>query len=123
MNMKNTISLELSKKLNEEWLLDDIETEYRYDVDITNWEMIRLSKNNSVINSMYEEWFKTLTLEEAIEFIWKNMCQMKLLYPNAWKWIMDLQFAEDNIKWNSLIEVFEQFIEYLLTEKLLWKES
>jgi hypothetical protein len=113
-----TIRLELSKELSEKWLLDDIETEY-YFYKNPNWEyaIIYYPDDPEWING-----YKALNLEEAIEFIWKNMCQMKLLYPNAWKWIMDLQFAEDNIKWNSLIEVFEQFIEYLLTEWMIWKQ-
>lgn len=112
-----TISRKLSIRLAD--ILKNIETEYSYQPDIVD----RIP-NNYFIWKWYIEWvwyIKTLTLEEVIELIWKDMCNMRLLYPNAWTWLIELQFEKENLKWNSLIEVFEKFLEYCLDNDLLRK--
>ena len=114
-----TISFNLSKKLNESGVLDGIETEYNYRVYIDIDEVDTVRNDIKSVPWKYPE-YKTLTLEEAIELIWKQMCQMKLLYPNAWKWLLQTMY-EDEFRWDTLIEVFEQFLEYLLDNNLLNK--
>lgn len=112
-----TINLELSKKLNEAWVLDGVETEFFYSLNIANQALLY----RNLENEMLRDDFKTLTLEETIELIWKDMCNMRLLYPNAWMWLMELQFEKEDLQGESLIEVFEKFLEYCLENDLLDK--
>lgn len=113
-----TINFELSKRLKDLWLLDNIETKYSYWYFNFNWDdIVKIFNNSELIESHFEK-YKTLTLEEAIEFIWKKMCQMELLYPNAWMWYLQTVLKWPTFQWD-LIEVFEQFIEYLLDNNLI----
>lgn len=104
-----TINFELSKRLNELWLLNNIETEYKlweYWVFVITWfEPI-----------VWPKLYKTLTLEEAIEFL-PNWISMQ---KDWWDYIY---YYVDYI-WNFVssnhIEAIEKMIEYLLDNKLLW---
>ncbi len=98
------LSFETSKRLDKLWLLKDIKTEFWYWVNWGNWEY-KIKKRDIV--------YKTLTLEEAIEFIWKNMCEVRLLYPNGWQWLLQLQFWQE-FKSDSVMWCYEQFLVYLL---------
>lgn len=73
-----TINFELSKRLSDLWLLDNIETEYFYtkrdiwfwniDYDIIEWRYFNI-----------EDWdIKTLTLEELPKFIFDIVWEYKL---------------------------------------------
>ena len=113
-----TISLELSKKLAP--YLDGVKTEYNWCFD-DSWEYF-------ITNSNKIEWIKTLTLEEAIEFLpWylylPSLFKDKLFllitkwdgyYIEYWDYI----FKE----WKTLLEAVEKMIEYLLDNNLLWKQ-
>lgn len=134
-----TINFELSKKLNDLWLLDNIETKYFYNAfyiwDDTfedkdyKWEKW-INKYNK-----YKDSIKTLTLEETIEFLpiqidnyyfvlWKN---------DGWYWCNYLEKDEDelyilnkalfinNCNKTTLLEAIEKMLEYLLDDNLLIK--
>jgi hypothetical protein len=124
-----TLSPKLSKRLNDLWLLDDIETEYR----ITETGIIE--NNYTWIMKNFEN-YKTLTLEEAIEFLYNNKIQFNyiLCWVNYKHNITEVLFnkkmieIEDDEWWIfvtsfysniSLLEVIEQMIEYLLDNNLL----
>lgn len=133
MNTK-TLSLETSKLLQEKWLLDEIETEY---VWVINWDIITTSTSKT-IKELYAhplveipEWFttyKTLTLEEAIEFL-PRIINDKWIYITKWimeKYCMayvDNDMEQDDIDnwtdWKTLLEATEKMINYLLTNNLL----
>lgn len=124
-----TISLETSKRLD----LKDIETEYAYfeTWNLFNVEEIFWSK------SWIEEWdgfIKTLTLEEAIEFLpeiikfnWDKcrftIIKLDLWYmiqirPEMWAW----NWASET--WKTLLEAVENMLIYLLDNNLLgWTEK
>lgn len=109
-----TINFELSKRLNDLWLLDNIETK------------------TMLVDDRYSNWFfnwkyyKTLTLEEAIEFILKNvkvefrnMISLQIFFRKDW-----IHYCIDWIWewiWESQIEAIEKILEYLLDNNLLTK--
>lgn len=143
--MTKTISFDLSKRLDELWLLRDVETEY-YITDY--WEIyyaneIDIINTNDINSVMYWEWksywkfsdkihppcltankhydliFKTMTTDEAFEFIWKQICHFEMPYPNAW--ILNWWTVHwDKIEANNLCEYFEKCITYLLDKNLIW---
>lgn len=73
-------------------------------------------------NMSWEEDYKTLTLEEAIELIWKQMCQISLIYPNAWEWKLYSDNLWEEFEWETLMEAFSKFLEYLIDNNLLWNK-
>jgi len=134
-----TISLELSKKLNEWWYLEGVETEYNWCFN-DNWEYF-------IANSNKIEWIKTLTLEEAIEFLPRTHTSLKNDFRVELEWYISLyrlhiftvgiwnqKWAVDYIDsvwkrlwiwqklWETLLEAIEAMIEYLLDNNLLWKQ-
>ena len=134
-----TISLELSKKLAP--YLEWVETEYgyrtknhldmewnitwKYRTDIVkNWYQFQAL---DIKNNMYT---KTLTLEEAIEFL-PNYIQTKYDWQCWWEInhcntnFYEIRYTNwgdwyNLTMWNTLLEAIEKILEYLLTEKLLW---
>ncbi len=116
-----TLSFETSKRLDKLWLLKDIETDFHW------WFQSHWAWEEQVWDLYFSiGWlneaivYKTLTLEEAIEFIWKNMCEVRLLYPNGWQWLLQLQFWQE-FKSDSVMWCYEQFLVYLLDNNLLTK--
>jgi len=118
-NMTNTIWLELSKRLTDLWLLDNIETEFSYD---NNWYLYNNLQKE--FEDKYKKFYKTLTVKEAIDFIVYNII---VEFPNSfsieifkrkdwihyyiswiWEWIGETQ-----------IEAIEEVLEYLLDNNLL----
>lgn len=126
-----TINFELSKKLSDLWLLDDIQTEYIYTkIDIWFWNI-----NYDIIEWKYfniNDWdIKTLTLEEWIKilpkkisfedydlFLFLDFFDKKLFY-----WLYsDLDEYNISFKYKeTLLEAIEKMLEYLLDNNLLTK--
>lgn len=139
-----TLSFELSKRLNELKLLDNIETKFLYS---KKWKIYDKLETGPYTYGM----IKTLTLEEAIEFLpekiidaewgWINRDWAKWSrWPcNIWfnffkeirnqnEWIIwkiqikDFDNCElDLVVWKTLLERIEKMIEYLLDNNLLTK--
>ena len=123
--MKKTISFELSKRLDELWLLRDIETEYEY--------LLILKHENSPIEpSLYETtkkqyvcttadvkyfkgWFKTLTTDESNKII-----KFNTLPEYVRNHIITLYIQWFN-NWKTLLEAKEKMITYLLDNNLITK--
>lgn len=111
-----TLSLETSKRL--EPFLENVETEYFYS---TEWTLNKLLEwDHRYLRN------KTLTLEEAIEFLPSHHCckindleQVERLTGNKedkyWMIIGDIW-----LYWNTLLEAVEKMIIYLLDNDLLW---
>jgi hypothetical protein len=131
--MTKVISLELAKRLAP--YLENIETEYFYD---NNWEAYIYDKYNK-----YKLYIKTLTLEEAIEFLPKQI-KVKEYYNSTEysikKWYLQIEFIEKymifyinnkNISesitkafyWKTLLEAIQQILTYLLDNNLLWQKN
>ena len=119
-----TISLELSKRLNELWLLDNIETEYIYRRFPTNTEF-ELTNEKEDYWLKPEEIYNTLILEEAIEFLPETICDDYVLCISKKGVYYDNYFKEPIkrfTEWESLLDAIEKMIEYLLDNNLLWKQ-
>ena len=138
--MTKVLKFELSKRLNYLWLLDNIETEYWYKKDL--WEM-KVFTLNKYHKDFQELCIKTLTLEEAIEFLIKQKITFidiimpitnrhyhtinSIRYFNNWKlWEIFTRGDEDwytdvEIYWKTFIEAIEKMLEYLIDNNLLTK--
>lgn len=128
-----TINFELSKQLNEKWLLDDRETEYVYEKNRENER--NLFENNADDIFMYET-IKTLTLEEAIEFLppyiytdtfefltmWRNKEVWKISYYGKYD-LTSLDILYEDFSWVTLLIAIEKMIKYLLKNDLLWQKQ
>ena len=121
-------NIELLKKLAPK--IEEMETEYTYYNEYWYEHMVNLAHTTETEWDYWVSWeliwetkiydkIKTLTVEEAIEFIWKQMCQINLIYPNAWVWMLHQTIWEEVFEWETLIEAFSKFIEYLIDNKLL----
>lgn len=113
-----TINFELSKRLNDLWLLDNIKTEYwyEYDNETKNYNIdYFLPFNKNII-------CKTLTLEEAIEFLPDSIMITKHNNCNE-KYLIDYNTDDYNedFSWKTLLEAIEKMLEYLLDNNLLIK--
>lgn len=123
-----TINFELSKRLNDLWLLDNIETQCIYfrHKYFKKWEYIL---EDFIWNIIYdkkncEDKIKTLTLEEAIEFLWdKYFMQISWWWFNKNIYNICIIIKTNNIQWEweTLLEAIEKIIEYLLDNNLLTK--
>ena len=106
-NMK-TISLELSKRLNEAWVLDNIETKYNWYYHAENdWYLVER------LCHLTTRGIKTLTLEEAIKILPNftlDKVENEYIYYHKWK----------HVKSSNLLEIIEKMLGYLLDNKLLW---
>jgi len=132
-----TINFELSKRLNDLWLLDNIETEFKY---YKMWDTYISLHESEFYKSDWDN-IKTLTLEKAIEFLpWKiNMPK----YHRWYLWddvlcILAIEPKDDHIEvkynhwnmwtyiwqsWKTPLEAIEKMIEYLLDNNLIWQEK
>ena len=130
--MSKVLKFELSKRLNDLGLLDDIETEYIFtkrdiwfwniDYDIIEWKYFKVN-----------DWdIKTLTLEEAIEFLPSNfslnnywyhlqMGKKYIWYFKNVTYCLDSKNPIKEFSWDALLEAIEKMIEYLLDNNLLTK--
>ena len=155
--MNKTINFELSKRLTDLGLLDNIETEF---VNITDWsiherdwepnpqtytvateellyglnfESTKYNNLQDIINDKdisIEINYKTLTLEEAIEFLDKDINWWNIMiwkFENQWH----IEYNDDNFIntidatnfWDTLLEAIEKMIKCLLDNNLLWIEN
>lgn len=114
-----TINFKLSKILNDLWLLDNIETEWKIQLlptkEWNKWNKWRKVKNWNWKWKIY----KTLTLEETIKFISNNV-------NNKWRIYCNLELQKELWDTFSVLEIFdikkaEVMLEYLLDNNLLWK--
>ena len=108
-----TINFELSKKLNDLWFLDNIDTKYHLTV---SWLWFRVKQ----WKPEYKEDIKTLTLEEVIEFL---PPYTKLWKDSHWEYFIDnknipLSYM-NNLFWKTPLEAIESMLEYLLENNLL----
>jgi len=123
MTMTKVISLKLAKRLAP--YLENVETENWY----FNWDLNWLFKWRFVPEHDHWEIIKTLTLEEAIEFLKQrriNLCLTIKHNNEYWKDYNLELFSFDrwlNVEWDTQIEAIEKMIEYLLDNNLLWKKN
>ncbi len=120
--MTKVINLELSKRLQE--VLKEEEPEYAIDNEWNIWELIYAQSEH---DEFWEDWyFKTLTLEEAIEFLPKWIDGNKLIIEVLWSgWV--IKYSSDDIdKWClckvadfTLLEAIEKILTYLLDNNLI----
>ena len=113
-----TINFELSKKLNELGLLDDIDTEYYHN---KLW-MTVIDKYDR--KGKEKEWhIKTLTLEEAIELL-PDCIEITKHNNDKDKYLIDYNSDDYNesFYWKTLLEAIENVLEFLLDNNLLWKQ-
>ena len=121
-----TINFELSKILTKLWLLDNIETEYFYSANwlYQNWRWWNRDGVEYwwIKYKLYDnEKIKTLTLEEAIEFLKQYTKEQNFKietndYMNLWSiyWQITPIFRE-----KTLLEAIEKLLEFLLDNNLL----
>ena len=157
------IKFDLAKKLNDLWLLYNIETEYVYDDKWTIYfaEDIKFVDTRKECNKIHNcdpyyifcnaqsyaiqnqknEWiiYKTLTTEEAIEFLpdnivwvywslfnlvidkWRDWYLINYKNSKHWTWhIKWWKYFKNNSIRLPLIEAIEKMIEYLINNNLLW---
>lgn len=134
--MTKVLSLETCKRLQDRWLLDDIETEYLYIYEFLEPNKYEIIKTDGycTLNPI----IKAPNLEEAIELLPKKLefenipVYLEIFpYKNLWcicyrydKTIFDL--LNDNQEcqvwlWKTLLEAVEKMINYLLDNNLIWK--
>lgn len=149
--MTKCINFELSKKLNDLGLLDDIETEYCYYSTFDNKEYYQIWQNKYIEEyeyfyvdiynvSEYKVYkkYKTLTLDEAIEFLpmrfkndWFNISFA--LHKNGEEWIYSIVYSYNNkdgdemgLYWwnaNTPLGTIEKMLECLIDNNLLTKDN
>lgn len=124
----NTINFELSKRLNEWWYLDNIETKYWYR---DNWILLEYWIYR-ILNDWEWVYYKTLTLEEVLEFLPKEFKNDKLTFflnfwpmNNIWycqyeDWFLWKLYWET---WQTFLEAIEKMLEFLLDNNLLWTQK
>lgn len=118
--MKVIENIELLKKLQP--LLEGIDIDREI---CSEWDNIFSSRNVWKIDKRDDDWkkrYKTPNLEETIEFIWKWMSHVSLIYPNAWIWTIHQHVWDEVFEWETLIEAFSKFLEYLIDNNLLWNQ-
>jgi hypothetical protein len=116
-----TINLELSKRLSEGGYLDNINTEYY--LDSRYWTILDRDQRQYIEQ---EYWLKTLTLEEAIEFLPKRIWNYHLQLNLYWD-ISDIRYVSAGyslygIEIETLLLAIENMLVYLLDSNLLTKK-
>lgn len=114
--MTKTISFKLSKRLDELWLLRDVETEYYWALDLEDTWII-LSRDSKIPT---QKEIKTLTLEEWKNFLnnikWKENIKIDIFSSEIlsiiWLWLKS--------NWIT-IEILEIMFTYLLDNNLIWQ--
>lgn len=114
-----TLNFEISKRLNDLWLLDNIETEKVY---LVHSEWYDLEDYNH-----YLPWdIKTLTTEEAIEFLPKFILEKQNFRDDEWNilliWYNIKYWDFETWLMKQFIFAIEKLLEYLLNNNLLWKQ-
>jgi len=79
-------------------------------------------------DSLFQEWddYKTLTLEEAIEFVRNKLKNTKYnleIRLASDGYLIELSYPFRIFIWEKLIEATEKMLEYLLDNELLWKDT
>ncbi len=140
--MKNkTISLELSKRLTEKGLLDDIDTEYFYWNWKESWYSLRKKWEARNIHFIKNEWdYKSMNLEEVLDFLpvrikinWE-VWHLDIFKRFSWKKIKVHMYYIDYSSWHfrkenkyitdtTLLGAIEKMLEYLLDNWLLDNEK
>lgn len=117
-----TINFEISKRLNDLWLLD-FETEFVFDyVDFENKYYLA---NTKTFTTRTEKYIKTLTLEEAIEFLSDFFDWEIHKGPSRqWgvEWVKEKSFIK-SIRWKTLLEAIEEMLERSINNWLLNKNK
>jgi len=113
-------NIELLKKLQP--YIKDMETEY-----ITNW--ILVEENNFTDEWIEENWYyKTLTLEEVINFLPSNIKikwdKFNLRIDKYLKYSVSyfneyLKYYNNIEEWKTLLEAIEKMLEYLINNNFL----
>lgn len=128
--MEETINFKLAKRLNDEGLLEGVETKYYYD------DKFLIKKEMVDLKNYKQLWLiKTLTLSEAIEFLPAHIKQYKLrwtkwdeanpYWPRIWYSVYyvceyNWKILDSYFTWKTLLEAISNMIEYLLNNNLLW---
>lgn len=129
-----TITLELSKRLAP--YLEDVDTEYWLEIYTSDWEDINEAPedfwnlypiwNTRADTSVSYKQIKTLTLEEAIEFVRNKLKNTKYnleIRLASDGYLIELSYPFRIFIWEKLIEATEKMLEYLLDNELLWKDT
>lgn len=116
--MTKVINFDLAKKLNDAWIKIDAKHLYYKWQLFEDYEFSSYCDNYTDID--HSQVISAPDLEEAIEFIWKRMSHQKFLYKNAWIWTLQTMFDWE-FTW-TLMEVYEQYLEYLLDNNMLWNQ-
>lgn len=124
-----TINPELSKRLAP--YLEDAETEYFF---YWNTDKEALPIEWYETQESVKKYIKTLTLEEAIDFLPQSIDKWKdgeyYLNISKWDWVHSVDYhyyeREDQeiliyCDWKTLLEAISKMLEYLLDKWLLWK--
>lgn len=125
--MTKTISFDLSKRLDELWLLRDVETEYVFQewikstiwkwTIIFSWDWIFKIKSIKELHKWWYIFYKTLTTDEAIEFLPEWFWLKKI----DWRYLfLFYRKCEYRVWEENLINWIENFIKFLLDNKLIW---
>ena len=128
--MTKVLKFELSKRLNDLWLLDNIKSNYLYYQHNETWNYEIVDRYEIIWDRTYI--CKTLTLEEAIEFLpcsikW-FVLHIKKNYPcRAWEYFIYYEDINGQLLWYKFlgektpIEAIEKMLDYLLDNNLLTK--
>lgn len=114
------INFNLAKRLNELGLLDNIKTEYAYNK--SGWLWDPFYKKRYI--------YKTLTTEEAVEFLKNEIwiaCDFSISNRHNIDWCIMWNFEspEPNLyfEWETLLETIEKLLEHLIDKNLIWHKQ
>ena len=113
-----TLSPEASKKLQDKM---PKETKYWYMENIF-WDYVLWDEINMwTFNPKWNK-YKTLTLSECFDLLWKACCYIEYIYPNWWLWNIRAEMLQDeDFKWETLLQAVEKMLLYLHDNNLLEK--
>ena len=119
-----TISFELAKRLAP--YIENIDTEYKID---ENWNIYNDIQNElcDAFDNIhrYRKLYKTLTLEEAIDFILNKNLSIEFFNRDWERWCWENNWDWTYIKWPFIwktpLDAVEKKLEYLLDNNLLTK--
>lgn len=127
--MKEIINFELAKKLDEAWVMKDIETEYYYKKRFDDISIVIKEETDEI--SLYNDYYKAPTLSETIDILpasisptlwltikkyWDDIKKYWVIYDFCWR--KNIQFT-----WKTLLEAVGKMLEYLLNNWLLNKNK
>ena len=121
------LTLETSKRLQEAWILEWVETDYRY-WEHYSWWWSLIEWCDWDCDTYWIVWdIPAPNLEEAIELLPKKIWDKVLTINPASRW--DRVYYEKNyeiqheIIWKTLIKTIEKMLIYLLDNNLIWKKK